>query len=37
MVLVAWSPNEATLLSHYECALSQVSPRPDMTLHVVRT
>ena len=36
-VLVAWSPSGATLQSHHECALSQVSSHPDMTLDVVRT
>ena len=29
MVLMAWLPSGATLHSHHECALAQVSTRPD--------
>ena len=32
MVLAAWFPNEAALKSHHECALSEISTDPDMTL-----
>ena len=32
MVLAAWFPSGAELLSHHECALSQGGTRPDMML-----
>ena len=34
IVLVAWSPSGAALLSHNERALSQMVVRPDMSLDV---
>ena len=37
MVLTAWFPSGAALLSHYDCALLQVSACPDMTLDVAWT
>ena len=37
MVLVTWSPSEAALLSCHECALSQVSVHPYMTLDFARS
>ena len=36
MVLSAWSPSGAVLLSHHECALLQVGTRPDMILAICR-
>ena len=36
MALAAWSPSEAALGSHHECAPSQVGTRFDMTLDVAR-
>ena len=37
MVPIAWCPSEAALKGRHECALSEVSTRPDMTLDVART
>ena len=37
MVLAAWFPSGATLLSHHECVLSHVGTCPDMALDVART
>ena len=37
MVLVAWSPSKGTLQSRHECAPSQVSTHPDMTIGIAWT
>ena len=36
MMLHAWFPSGAALLSRYECTLSQISACPDITLDVAR-
>ena len=37
MVMAAWSPSGAALLSHHRCALSQISTYSDRNLSVTRT